>query len=255
MVVIMTVYIDGLLFLNFAFDFLILLSVALVLKRNIKIYKLLIGAFIGSLTILVLFFNINSIQLFIIKIYLSIIMNLITFSYKDFKYTITNIIFFYIISILLGGFLYFLNIEFSYKHEGLVFINNGLSINVILLFIISPIILYIYIRQARQINKRIKNIYKVDLYIGKKILKLNGYLDTGNTLMYKDKPVVFTNIPNTFKKKKLYVPYTTIKETGLVECIEAKIKIDEIYYDVVLGFSENINISGVDVLLNNKMEG
>ncbi len=251
----MTVYIDGVLFINFAFDFLLLLTTSIVLKRNVKIFNIILGAFIGSLSTLVLFFNINSIQLFIIKIYLSILMNLFTFYYKDLKYTLTNIGVFYIVSILLGGFLYLLNIEFSYKHEGLIFYNNGLSINVIFLFIISPIILYIYVRQSKVFQKKIKNYHKVNLKIGKKTLYLNGYLDTGNTLTYKGKPVIITNIPNTFKAKKILVPYMAIDGSGVIECIEAKVEIIGIRtYDVLLGFSENLNISGVDILLNGKME-
>ena len=50
----MTVYIDGLLFLNFYLDFLLLLTVVILLKRNVKMFRIIFGAFIGSLTILVL---------------------------------------------------------------------------------------------------------------------------------------------------------------------------------------------------------
>lgn len=252
----MTVYIDGVLFLNFAFDFILLLTTSIVLKRNTKIFNLVLGAFIGSLSTLILFINVNSIQLFIIKIYLSILMNLFSFYYKDIKYTLTNITTFYIVSILLGGFLYMLNIEFSYKHEGIIFYNNGLSINVIILFIISPIILYIYVKQSKMFQKKIKNYHKVNIKIGKKELSLNGFLDTGNTLTYKGKPVIITNIKNTFRKKKIFVPYAVINGAGLLECIETQIYIPDMgTYDVLLGFSDNLNISGVDVLLNGKMEG
>lgn len=251
----MTVYIDGVLFLNFAFDFLLLLTTAVVLKRHVKVFNLVIGAFIGSLSTLVLFFNINSAELFIIKVYLSILMNLLTFYYKDFKYTLTNITTFYLVSILLGGFLYLLNIEFSYKHDGLVFYHHGLSINVIFLFIIAPIILYIYIRQTRIYQKKIKNTYLVRVYIGKKTLTLNGYLDTGNTLSYKGKPVILTNLPNTFRKKKIWVPYTVIGGSGFLECIEAYVDVEGLgQFDVLLGFSANMQISGIDILLNNQME-
>jgi len=251
----MTVYIDGILFLNFAFDFLLLLTTSVVLKRNTKIFNIVLGAFIGSLSTLVLFFNTTPIQLFIIKVYLSILMVLFTFYYKDLKYTLINIGTFYIVSILLGGFLYLLNIEFSYKHDGFIFYNNGLSINTIILFIIAPIILYIYVRQSKLFQKKIKNYHKVNLKIGKKDILLNGYLDTGNTLSYKGKPVIITNIPNTFKKKKIMVPYVVIDGAGIIECIEAKVEIRDLgCYNVLLGFSENMNISGVDVLLNGKME-
>ena len=64
----MTVYIDGLLFLNFYLDFLLLLTVVVALKRNVKVFRIILGAFVGSLTILVLFFKIGSLELFFIKI-------------------------------------------------------------------------------------------------------------------------------------------------------------------------------------------
>lgn len=252
----MTIYIDLLLFLNFAFDFLLLLTTSIVLKRNVKIFNIIIGAFIGSLSILVLFFNINSFQLFLIKLYLSILMCLFTFYYKDLKYTFVNIGTFYLVSILFGGFLYLLNIEFSYKHEGAIFYNNGLSINVIILFIISPIILYIYIRQAKYFTKKVKNYYKVDIKIGKRVFNFNGYLDTGNTLSYNGLPVILINQKIKTRKKKVLVPYTVIGGSGLLECIKVKVYVHGMGdFDVLLGYAENMNISGVDVLLNSEMEG
>lgn len=251
----MTVYIDGVLFLNLAFDFLLLLTTNVVLKRRTKIFNILLGAFIGSFSTLVLFFDITSVQLFIIKIYLSVLMVLFTFYYKDFKYFMVNLGTFYLVSILLGGFLYLLNIEFSYKHDGLVFYYEGLSINVIFLFIIAPIVLYIYIRQCKYLSQKIKNYYGVILKIGGKEWKLNGYLDTGNTLSYKGKPVILTNLPNTFRRKVVLVPYVVINGGGVIECISAKVVVDQLgEYDVWLGFSENIKISGIDILLNGKME-
>ena len=148
-----------------------------------------------------------------------------------------------------------LNIEFSYKHEGIIFYNNGLSINVIILFIISPVILYIYVKQSKMFQKKVKNYHKVNFKIEGQEFNLNGFLDTGNTLTYKGKPVIITNIKNTFRKKKTLVPYTVINGIGVLECIETKIQIPDMgTYDVLLGFSEKLNISGVDILLNGKME-
>ena len=251
----MTIYIDEILFLNFILDFLLLITTAIALKRKIKIFNIILGAFIGSLSILILFFKINSIQLFLIKIYLSIIMNLVSFYYKDFKYTLINIITFYLISFLLGGFLYMLNIEFSYKHQGLIFYNNGLSINIVVLFIISPLILYIYIKLSKYQRKKIKNNHQVTFKIGERFFSCIGYLDTGNTLKYKNKPVIITNKKIKTKKKKIYVPYNTIGGAGILECIELKIKIDNSkQYNVLLGYNKNLNISSAEILLNNEME-
>ena len=168
----MTVYIDGLLFLNFYLDFLLLLTVVVALKRNVKVFRIILGAFVGSLTILVLFFKIGSLELFFIKIYLSFIMCIVCFGYHDLKSFLINIGCFYIVSILLGGFLYFLNITFSYKHNGIIFFNNGFSINALFLITISPIILYFYIKQMKLFKQKIAFSFKTNIYIGRKVLNL-----------------------------------------------------------------------------------
>lgn len=249
----MTIYVDGLLFLNFFFDFLLLLSVSIILKRNVSIFRVMIGAFIGSLTILILFFKITSFELFLIKVYLSIIMCLISFGFKDLKYTLKNILFLYLVSIILGGFLYMINIEFGYKNEGLVFINKGISLNVIFLIIFSPIVLYIYVKEMKNYKAKIGNYYKVNIYIGKKVLNLNGYLDTGNTLKYKGRLVILTNIKNSFKNKIYMIPYMGASGYGVLECIIVrKVEVLDlgVFEDVYLGFSKTLNLKEADVLLN-----
>ena len=235
------IYVDLVLLLNFFYDFLLLLTTSVILKRNAKIFRVILGAFIGSLSIIVLFFKFNFIQIFLIKIYLSIIMCLITFDYKDFKYLMNNILTFYFASILLGGFLYLLTIETNIK--------------TIFLFILSPIILYIYVRQAKNLKNQIKNYYKVDLYLNNQIIALTGYLDTGNNLSYNGKPVILINRKIKTNKKKVLVPYISLGTTSILECISAKVYVYDLgKFDVLMGYS-NINISGVDILLNNEMEG
>ena len=150
----MTIYVDGLLFLNFFFDFLLLLTTSIILKKNTSMFRIILGAFVGSLSRLVLFFKINSFELFLIKLYLAFLMCIIVFGFKNLKSFLITFFSFYMISIVLGGFLYYLNIEFSYKHEGLVFYHKGVSINVIILVLFTPIILYIYIKQAHFNNRR-----------------------------------------------------------------------------------------------------
>ncbi|MBR3229387.1 MAG: sigma-E processing peptidase SpoIIGA [Bacilli bacterium] len=249
----MTIYVDGLLFLNFFFDFLLLMTTSIILKRNVGVFRIILGAFIGSLSILVLFFKIGSFELFLIKLYLGFLMCIVSFGYKNIKYFLTNFFSFYIVSIILGGFLYYLNLEFSYKHSGLIFYHKGVSINVIFLCIISPIILYIYIRQVRMYKSKVCNYYKVNIYIGKEVLHLNGFMDSGNNLMFKGKFVIISNIKNRFKNKKYLVPYNTIYGCSLMEVIKVK-KVEVIdigeFCDIYLGFSDNL---GYEVLLNGGM--
>ena len=255
---VMTIYVDGLLFLNFYLDFLLLLTTVVILKRNVKIFRIILGAFFGSLTILVLFFEVGSLELFFIKLYLSFIMCIVCFGYHNLKSFLTNIGCFYIVSILLGGFLYFLNITFSYKQKGLLFFNDGISVNALFLIIVSPVILYFYIKQVKVFKQKIAYSFKTNIYIGRKVLNLNGYLDSGNTLCYKNRPVILTNIDNNFRNKKIYIPYIVIGGSGLLECIKVR-KVEVIglgvFENVYLGFNKDFNLAGADVLLNGLMKG
>ncbi|MBQ4061183.1 MAG: sigma-E processing peptidase SpoIIGA, partial [Bacilli bacterium] len=178
----MTVYLDLVLFLNFAFDFLLLLAVNIVLKRNVKLRRILLGSIIGSLSILFLFIKLNSFALFLLKMIISIIMSLVTFKYKSLKYTFNNLLYLYMISTILGGFLYLLNIEFSYKQEGLVFYFKGLSINFIILLLVAPIIIYIYIRQTKSLKNNYSCYYKIEIIFKNTSIIFSAIPDTGNLL-------------------------------------------------------------------------
>ena len=249
----MTIYVDGLLFLNFFFDFILLMTTSIILKRNVTIFRIILGAFIGSLSILVLFLKINSIELFLIKLYLGFLMCIVSFGYKNIKNFLINFFSFYLISIILGGFLYYMNLEFSYKHSGLLFYYKGVSINIIIICIISPIILYIYIRQVKLYKYKINNFYKVNIYNDRQIIHLNGYMDSGNTLTFKGKFVIISNIKNNFKNKKYYIPYSTTCGSSLLEAVKIKkveIKGLGTFEDIYLGFSDNLKY---EVLLNGGM--
>lgn len=259
----MKIYLDLVLILNFIFDFLLLASVSIFLRRNVSLTRLIIGAFIGSISVLALFLNINSFELFLIKLVISILMCLSTFGYKKLKYTLKNMFYLYTTSMILGGFLYFLNVEFSYKQVGLVFYHNGLSINVIVLIILSPIILYFYSKQIKELRVNYNNYYKVKIKMDKHIINCNGFLDTGNKLEdpYFHKPVIILD-----KRKVLFdinefemvlVPFFTVSGTSMMKCYKADyIDIEKIGIknNFLIGImDEKICIDGVDVILNIKL--
>ena len=155
----MKVYLDVIFLINFLFDFLLLTATSLLLKRNVKFVNILLGSLVGALSIFVLFIQINSFELFIIKVIISLLMVLITFKYKNIRYTLKNIFYLYSTSMVLGGVLYYLNVEFSYKQEGLVFYHDGLSINFIFLIIFSPVIVYAYVKQIKKLKNNYNNYY------------------------------------------------------------------------------------------------
>ncbi len=260
----MKIYLDLIMILNFVFDFLLLLSVSIILRRNVSINRLIIGAFIGGISILFLFIKINSLELFIFKILISILMILISFGYKDIRYFGKNILFFYMASIILGGFLYCLNIQFSYKNNGLVFFHHGLSINFIFLIIFSPIIIYIYIKQCKELKNNYASYYKANLYLDNNcVLRLNAFLDTGNKLIdpYQKRPIILIDKKdlkfNLKDYKTILVPYETVNDKGLLKCIKAnKIDIEGvgIKKKFLVGIMDDkISIDGVNCILNYRL--
>lgn len=260
----MKIYLDIVFIINFTFDFLLLMSVSIILRRNVSIWRLILGSFIGSITIFILFLKINSLQLFFIKFVISILMNVITFKFINIRYTIKNVTFLYIASTILGGFLYMINNQFSYKQEGLIFYHDGLSINFITIFFLSPIIIYLYIKQIKNIKNNFSNYYKVDLYLKNNcVLRFNAFLDTGNKLMepITKKPIILINrkdlIYDINEFKMFLVPYNTISENGLLTCIKVnKIIIDGIgeRKNFLLGLTDNvIKINGINCILNSKL--
>lgn len=252
----MKVYLDLVLFINFSFDFLLLLIVSLILKRNIKLKKIFYGGIVGSLSTFLLFIKLNNLELFLYKVIISILMILITFNYKNIKYILKNILYLYIVSIILGGFIYLINCQFSYKHSGIIFFNNGFSINIILLIIISPIMLYLYKKELDSYKLNESYYYKMDIYYKDKELNLNAFLDTGNKLKdpYMGLPIIVAN-KNVIDEKLIddfiLVPINTVNNNSLIKCIKVKIKIDgkDINKKVLLGLSKNkLNLEGIDCI-------
>lgn len=245
--------------LNFGLDFILLLTVSLILKRGVSISRIMLGAFVGGLSIIFLFFEMSSLMLFFFKIIISIFMVLITFKYNNLKYTLKNLSYLYMNSIILGGFLYLLNIEFSYKKIGILFINNGLSINFIFLIIISPIVLYIYIKQNKLLKYNYSNYYNVEIINKNKKYKYTAYMDSGNVLVdsLTKKSVILID-----KRKLLFdikefrlIPYMGVNGSNMIKVIKIDKLIfkDKEYNNILLGIMDKISLDGVDVILNRKL--
>ena len=257
----MKLYIDLIFLLNIWFDFLLLISVSILLKRNIKFKKIIFGSIVGGLTFFILFIKLNNILLFLFKILVSILMIITTFSYKNIKYTLTNLGYFYLTSIILGGGMYLISDMFSYSNNGLIFYHNGFKINYIFLLIISPIIIFIYINNILKLKNNYSNYYKVDILYKDKIYHLNGFLDTGNHLkdQYKKRGIILVNLKLNYNLNEIiYTPYSTLNYNGVIKCL----KVDKIYINkqefsnYLIGLSnENFKIEGIDCIFHSSMKG
>ena len=249
--------------INLVFDFLLLVAVKLILRRRIKFSRLLLGSVFGALSIFLLFLDINSLELFCFKVVISYLMILITFGWRNAKFFGSNLLCLYIVSIVLGGFMYFLNIQFSYKNNGLIFFHNGMSINVIFLLIITPLVLYIYIRQAKSLRNNFSNYYDVEVYFsGGTKVNLTGFVDTGNKLKdpYCNKPIILVEKEKLegviSLKKPIFVPFHSLNNHNLLKCYKTDLIIinGKVRRDSLIGLSEDkFYMDGIDCILNTAM--
>lgn len=260
----MNVYVDLVMLVNFGFDLLLLFGVAVILRRQTTFKRLLLGALIGSMTIVAMFIEMSSMELFVIKILVSIVMCGVAFGWRDIKYFGNNLFYLYTSSIILGGFLYFLNLECSYKHEGLMFYYEGLGVNFIVLLVTSPVIIYMYVKQGLNLKNNYANYYNIDIYLDSgEVISATSFLDTGNKLEdpYGKRPIILINkdlIELDYDLHHLLlVPYESLNNHGLLKCIiPKKIYIQGIGFrsDFLVGLSnEKIMIEGVDCILSPKL--
>ena len=251
----MSIYIEEVLLLNFLIDLLLLITISIVLKRRVRIIRLFLGAILGSVTLLFLFVKVSSLVLFLFKIVIAILMVIIGLGYKNIRYTLTNLLYLYLVSIIYGGFVYFLEIEFAYKNNGLIFYNDGLSFNFIIILLISPIILIFYIKSNRKIKNNNSNYYDISIdYKGIK-KELTGFLDTGNNLYdpYLKRPIMLIKKGIIdFNGKYILISYSGVNGSSLLKCYKVdKIMINNnCFKNVLMGEIDDINIEGIDVILH-----
>lgn len=258
MVIIMKVYIDLLIIVNFIFDFILLSSVNYILKRRVKFYRIILGSVVGTISILFLFLPLSSITLFLLKIVTSILMVLSTFSYKSSSYFKKNFIYLYIISIVLGGVMYFLDITFNYKSNSLVFINSNFSLNFIVLIILGPLLLYFYLKENKNYRLNISLYKKVKIIVDDDEYMYDAYIDTGNKLKdpYKNRSIilVYDRKLKFNYNKTIFVPYNTLNNSGVIKCM----KVDRVFIDdreiknILVGEAvDEFHLDGVSCILPN----
>ena len=258
----MKVYLDLIFFINFMFDLLLLMTVSIECKVFSKKRRLLISSFLGSLSTFLLFLPLNNFSLFLFKVVISIIMIFVGFKITSKELLFSLIKSLYGNSIILGGLIYFLNNQFSYKQKGFIFIHDGTSLNLIIILISSPIIFYLYHKMMKNEKKKRELLHSVSIRCKKGTINTLGFLDTGNNIKdpYKRRGVILINSSeiNLSLEESILVPFKTVDSNSLLRCIEIEeLKIDDnlIKKKYLLGVSpKNIEIKGASCILPNIIE-
>lgn len=240
----MKIYIDLFFLFNVIMDLIIIMGVSIILKRRCSYFRIILGSFIGGIISLFLFTFINKILIDVIGI---IIICFISFGYKNIKYMLNNILYFYILSTLLGGIMYLFNIKI---------ISNSIYTYLIIIVIAIEVII-LYIKEMNKMRNIYNNYYKVDIYFkDNNMLSLIGFVDTGNNLydIYKKRPVIIASNKYRVEDNFILVPYHTLAGDGLLECVKPNcVFIDGniCKKNILVAFSNNFSfMDGVDVILH-----
>lgn len=249
----MIIYWDVVMIINFVFDFTLLLTVNVLLKRNAKRWRIALGALVGELSMLTLWWDFTTAGMATFKILLNLAMVIVSFSFGDIKFTFYNGVYLYLVGIILGGFEQYLYNEFQ--------VGGKMGVRYLIVLALSPLILFAYSKLSSKLKNNYNNRHRLKIIYDGKEFEGVGYLDSGNKLVspINGKPIILVEKEYiVYHKLKLVpVPYTALNHHGLLYCFRPDaLFIDDIEKkDVLVGLSEvKFNIEGCNALLNARME-
>ena len=180
----MTIYIDVVLFENIAMNYIILLATGLIENKRISVLKIFLSSSIGGIySILNYVLNMSNFINIFLKIFISIIMIKIAFNSYNYKTFIKQLIWFYLISFMMGGIAFML--LFSIKHKNIVFQNGHLvGFYPIKMALFGGIIGFTIITIISNIQKKkVENqICDIEIFYNGKQTTIKSFIDTGNLL-------------------------------------------------------------------------
>ncbi|MBP2240045.1 stage II sporulation protein GA (sporulation sigma-E factor processing peptidase) [Cytobacillus eiseniae] len=202
----MEVYLDIIWALNFLFDSLLLYLTAIILKRDVRFWRIFTGGLIGSMIILL---SITPFDAYsghpIVKLIFSVVMVLTVFGFKRIRYFFSGLFTFYLITFLIGGSLigvhYFIQFDFQLSSSVLLASVKGFGDPISWLFVLLgfPIAWHFSKRNMEGIEMtkiRYDSLVRVIITINNKDYHFKGLVDSGNQLYdpISKMPVMFISI-------------------------------------------------------------
>lgn len=239
----MKVYIESIFLLNFLLDFMILFGTKKILKHPTTFLRIGLGSGVGMLSTFLLFIPISSVSLFFWKIIISCSMIFISFGKRHF---FRSLFYFYIFSILLGGFLYLFDIPKSFFRLSLFTLFSCFWL------------IHLFGKAFFRTREISENRYQVVVTIQQKDYFLDGFLDTGNRLKnpYGGEAILLTNLKLSVKDC-FYVPYKALNSSGIIPCVRPDrivINQKEIHHCLIGLARERFSMDGFNCILPNQIK-
>lgn len=182
----MIIYLDVVILENLIMNSIIMYATAIILKIDIKHFRILISSTIGAIySVLTYISNFQIYSNLILKIILSIIMVYIAYKPKNIKILSKQILIFYLTSFLFGGVAFALIYVIKPQE---ILMKNGLFLgtyplkSVFLAAIIASIICILGFKIVKNKISKKDMFYKVIITINKKQIETTAMVDTGNLL-------------------------------------------------------------------------
>ena len=231
----MVIYLDILILLNFIINYCFMKLIYLVFNEKVNKTRLIMSSLVSVFLLLSFFFD--SIIYNIVRVFGGLILIIIAFKYSNKKRFVIMLSLFYLLQFSFIGVLSIYNIK-------------GCSIFAFLLLICLLILIF-----SRKSNIYNNKTYKIIIKFKKEIIKIDGYLDTGNMASFNGVPIVF--LKDDFFRNNLkqigVVKIKTINNEQFINCY----KPDKFYVldnnkkiekDVLIAFSSFDN--NINCLLN-----
>lgn len=214
----MVVYLDVLVLENFIVDFFLLYITCQTMRIRVKLSRICLGAFFGSLYVITLVYpSLKVFSMIPVKIIVPFVIILITFREKDFLFNVKAGLIYILYSMLLAGMCMYLlfNQGYSPDYSGVIynFTYSKLLISIMVSYIlIHRLVVYI---KDRRITDSL--IFTVDIIAKDQKKTVKAFFDTGNELREPatNLPVMIVekNILDDLRitdKDKMYIPYKVV---------------------------------------------
>lgn len=224
----MIIYIDVLLFINTFINYAILMTAERLLKRNCRLYRIVLGAFTGSLFSLLIFIDSHSrILLFLLRVLSSAILTIITFGWRSKAEYIKAVLCMILTSTGYCGLLILFYQLF--KPPDMIIVNDVVYLqnDPLWLIVLTAVIYIILLLFYKLFSERIKStVVPLQFTFRQKTYSCIGKIDTGCHLRepFSSAPVIIadsTVFTVDMQQPMRVIPYTVLGGSSYLSGVKA----------------------------------